>query len=237
MDDAPKRLQSAAGYLVHGLTASGAAAALLALYAAVDRDFPATFAWLGLALIIDGVDGALARAARVSRSAPLIDGAALDLVVDFLGYVVTPMAALWRSDLMPQPAALAIGLIVVTASALYFADRRMKTGDHWFRGFPALWNVLVFYLFVFRPPWPISAAAVLLAAAAMFAPIVNVHPLRVSMARRWTLAVGLAWAILASLTIWRQLQPDPWVKFGLAAAALYFLALPLARRAAGDDAA
>ena len=155
-------VRGAAGFLVHVLTASGGAVALLALYAAIERDFPATFGWLGLAMFIDGVDGSLARAARVTETAATIDGVILDLVIDFLAYVVAPVVALWRSDLMPTSVAFWIGLIVTIASALYFADTRMKTADHWFRGFPALWNVVVFYLFVLRPPWPIGAAAMLI---------------------------------------------------------------------------
>ena len=99
----------------------------VALTAAIERDFPACFAWLGLALVIDGVDGTLARAARVTETAATIDGVVLDLVVDFLTYVLVPVVALWRSDLMPTPVAFWMGLIVTIASALYFADTRMKT--------------------------------------------------------------------------------------------------------------
>ena len=218
-----------AGGLVHALTASGAAVALVALDAAIERDFPATFAWLGAAMVIDGIDGPLARAARVSKTAPSIDGAVLDLVVDFLAYVVTPVVALWRSDLLPTPVAFWIGLLVTGASALYFADRRMKTPDNWFRGFPAVWNVFVFYLFVFRPPWPVGAAAMLIGVATMFAPIVSVHPLRVKTMRRWTIAASLAWAIFAGAAVWQDLQPELWVRLGLIATAVYFVLLPLAR--------
>ena len=84
----------------------------------------------------------------------------LDLVVDFLTYVVTPVVAIWRSDLMPTAVAFWLGLVVVVASALYFADTRMKTGDYWFRGFPALWNVV-------RDLSLRAAAAVAVAAALM----------------------------------------------------------------------
>ena len=124
---------------------------------------PICFAWLGLALFIDGVDGTLARFAKVSETAATIDGAILDLVVDFLTYVLVPVVALWRSDLMPSTVAFWIGLVVVIASALYFADTRMKTNDYWFRGFPAIWNVFAFYLFVLRWPWPVNAALTLAA--------------------------------------------------------------------------
>ena len=112
-------------------------------------------------------------------TAASIDGAVLDLVIDFLTYVLVPVVALWRSDLMPTEASFWIGLVVTIASALYFADTRMKTDDLWFRGFPATWNIIVLYLFILRPPWIVSAGLLLGAAALMFAPIVFVHPLRV----------------------------------------------------------
>ena len=32
--------------------------------------------------------------------------------------------------------------------AIYFADRGMKTGDNYFRGFPAVWNLAAFYLYL-----------------------------------------------------------------------------------------
>ena len=223
-------VRRAAGFSVHMFTASGGAVALLALYAAIERNFPACFAWLGLALFIDGVDGTLARAARVTETAAAIDGAILDLVVDFLTYVLVPVFALWRSDLMPQPIAFWIGLVVVIASALYFADTRMKTNDYWFRGFPATWNVFAFYLFVLRWPWPVNAALTLLATAAMFAPVVFVHPLRVRRLRPLTIAATALWFALAGVAIVDGLQPPLWTTLGLAALAAYFLLLPLARR-------
>ena len=131
----PVDVARAAGFSVHLFTASGGAVAVLALYAAIERNFAICFAWLGLALFIDGIDGTLARAAKVQITAATIDGTVLDLVVDFLTYVLVPVIALWRSDLMPTQASFWIGLVVTIASALYFADTRMKTDDLWFRGF------------------------------------------------------------------------------------------------------
>lgn len=222
-------VRQAAAFSVHVLTASGGAVAVLALYAAIERDFTAMFAWLGLAIFIDGVDGTLARAARVTEVAATIDGVILDLVVDFLSYVLVPVVAIWRSNLMPTPLAFWIGLVVIIASALYFADTRMKTADNWFRGFPALWNVLALYLFVFRWPSLVNAAIVILAAILMFAPIVFVHPMRVERMRWPTLAATALWALCAALAIWRDLAPGFWVKAGLVATALYFFGLPLQR--------
>lgn len=225
----PVRVAKAAGFSVHVFTASGGAVAVLALYAAIERHFAICFAWLGLALFIDGIDGTLARAARVQVTAASIDGAVLDLVVDFLTYVLVPVVALWRSDLMPTEASFWIGLIVTIASALYFADTRMKTDDLWFRGFPATWNVVVLYLFVLRPPWIVSAVILLGAAALMFAPIVFVHPLRVVRLRGLTIAMTAAWFALAAIAIFERLAPPAWVGWGLIVTAAYFLSLPLMR--------
>lgn len=225
----PVDVARAAGFSVHVFTASGGAVALLALYAAIERNFAACFAWLGLALFIDGIDGTLARAARVHVTAASIDGAVLDLVVDFLTYVLVPVVALWRSDLMPTEASFWIGLIVTIASALYFADTRMKTDDLWFRGFPATWNIVILYLFVLRPPWMVSAVILLGAAALMFTPVVFIHPLRVVRLRGLTIAMTFAWFAFAAIAVAENLAPPAWVGWGLIAMAAYFLALPLLR--------
>jgi phosphatidylcholine synthase len=220
----PVGVASAAGFSVHLFTASGGAVAVLALYAAIERNFAICFAWLGLAFFIDGIDGTLARAAKVQITAATLR-TVLDLVIDFLTYVLVPVIALWRSDLMPTQASFWIGLVVTIASALYFADTRMKTDDLWFRGFPATWNIVVLYLFVLRPPWVVSALILLGAAALMFTPVVFIHPLRVARMRRLTIAMTIAWFALAALAIAENLAPQPWVGWGLIVTAAYFLVL------------
>ena len=223
----PARLS---GFLVHCFTACGAALGLAALFAAADGRFPAMFAWLGAAFVIDAVDGTLARRYRVEETVPHIDGAVLDLVVDFLTYVIVPLVALWRSGLLAPPLAVFVCCVVATASALYFADKRMKTHDLWFRGFPAIWNVLVFYLLVLRPG-PLAATLIIAAAAfLMFTPVVFVHPLRVVRLRLVTMTVTGAWSAAAIAAVEQGLsQADSFIKAALVAVAVYFLALPLFR--------
>jgi phosphatidylcholine synthase len=229
------QVRRAAGFSVHLFTASGSAVALLALYAAVDRDFPACFAWLGLALVIDGIDGTLARVANVAETASAIDGAVLDLVIDFLTYVLVPMVALWRSDLMPVTLSFWLSVLVVFASGLYFANTRMKTKDYWFRGFPAIFNVLAIYLFVLRPPALVSATLILVATAGMFAPIVFVHPMRVKQLRVFNIVALLAFVVLSALAIRQDLNAALWVKAGFLVVAAYFLAVPFWRHSPWAD--
>ena len=217
-------------YAVHAFTASGAGVGLLALHAAWEREFSTCFIWLALALFIDGVDGTLARFARVKEHAPHIDGDTLDNVVDFFTYVVVPAVALARSDLAPAWAAMPLALLIVSASAIYFADKRMKTHDHWFRGFPAIWNVLVFYLFAFQSPQWMTVAIVLAGVAGMFTPVVFVHPVRVTRLRAITTLMLAVWVASAALSLASDFGPNLYAKIGLAVSAMYFLALPFARR-------
>lgn len=223
------RSERVAGVAVHLFTAAGAGLGLLALTAAIDRRFALCFAWLGAALVVDGLDGALARRARVSETAPFIDGALLDLVVDYLTYVIVPLIALWRSDLMPHGLALACALVVAIGSALYFADKRMKTPDLWFRGLPGCWNIVALYLFAFRLPATMTAAILLGGTALMFAPIVCVHPLRVTRYRGLTLAISLLWLACAGAAILRSFAPTPLANWGLGLSGLYFIGLSVWR--------
>jgi phosphatidylcholine synthase len=227
--DGRVRLRTAAAFSVHIFTACGAACALLALKAAVDAAWMRMFLWLGLALIIDGVDGTFARRLRVAELLPRWSGDILDFVVDFTTYVLVPAYAMAASGLLPAAVALGLGLIVTVTGALYFADRRMKTSDSYFRGFPALWNVAAFYLFLLKPaPW-LGAVMIVLLAVATFAPIHFVHPIRASRWRPLNLAALLVWASLALVALARNLAPPAWVSATLAVIAVYFVIIGLLR--------
>jgi phosphatidylcholine synthase len=219
-----------AAFAVHIFTACGGACALLALIAAVAEQWPRMFIWLGIAVVIDGVDGTLARRLRVAELLPRWSGEVLDLVVDVLNYVFVPAYALAASGLLPASIATPLGLLVVVTGSLYFADRRMKTVDHYFRGFPALWNVAAFYLFVLKlTPW-LGAFAVVALSVLSFIPVHFIHPLRVSRARGVTMVMLVVWAALALLAIEHNLDPGFWIKAVLSVLALYFVAIGFLRR-------
>jgi len=143
-----ERLSAAA---IHLLTATGAAFALLALIAASRGDWQWMFVWLGVALIVDTVDGPLARRVDVTRVLPRFSGERLDLIVDFLTYVAVPAFALSQSDLLPQAFRLPAGIAVILSSLFHMADQESKTKDGYFIRFPAIWNVVCFYLFALSP--------------------------------------------------------------------------------------
>ena len=222
--------RNAMAFGVHVFTACGAGCALLALTAAVNGQWTATFVWLGVALCIDGIDGTFARRLQVAVLLPRWSGDILDLVVDILNYVFVPAYALVAGGLLPQPAAVPLGILIVVTGALYFADRLMKTSDYYFRGFPALWNIAAFYLFVLKPsPWA-GAVAIVALAALTFVPFHVVHPMRSTHLRGATIAALVAWAVLAILAVADDLSPPLWIGAALSALAIYFVAIGFFRR-------
>ena len=220
----------AAAFAVHIFTALGAACALVAQIAAMRADWSRMFVWLGIALVIDGVDGTFARRLRVAELLPRWSGDVLDLVVDVLTYVFIPAFALVTSGLLPASLAVMLGAVIVVTGALYFADREMKTSDYYFRGFPAVWNLAAFYLFLLKlPPW-LNALVVVALAILTFVPFHVIHPMRISHMRALTLAALVLWALLAIFAVARDLNPGLWVTGALILLGLYFIGIGFLRR-------
>jgi phosphatidylcholine synthase len=222
--------RSATAFAVHIFTACGAGCALLALTAAVNGRWAVMFVWLGIALCIDGIDGTFARRLQVAKLLPRWSGDVLDLVVDILNYVFVPAYALAASGMLPKPAAVPLGLLIVVTGALYFADRLMKTSDYYFRGFPALWNFAAFYLFILKPgPWA-GTVAIIALAVLTFVPFHVVHPVRIAHWRGVTTVALAAWAVLAIVAVAQDLKPPLWIGAALCALGIYFVAIGFFRR-------
>ncbi|MCX5480065.1 phosphatidylcholine/phosphatidylserine synthase [Kaistia geumhonensis] len=211
----------ASSWLVHMLTTSGAVFSMLAVLAVGRDSFVEAFLWLGAALFVDGIDGPLARIVRVEERVPWFDGAILDLVIDYSTYVFIPALILARSDILPPGLGVAGAVLVVAVGAIYFADTRMKTADYGFRGFPAVWNMVVFVLMAFDLNQVVAAAIIVLFAVLTFAPIEFVHPFRVKRLRAVTLTVTFAWAAFSILALADGMAPSLPVLVGLGTTTVY----------------
>lgn len=229
-------MRVAAAWLVHLFTASGVVIALLALEATYRGEWRLALLWLLAALAVDGVDGTLARWARVKEHVPRIDGEAFDLIVDYLNYVFVPAIFICRAGLVPETLALPLAAAILLSSVYVFVRRDMKTPDNYFRGFPALWNVVALYLFVAQPGAAAGAVAVAVLAMLSFAPIRFVHPFRVSDFQPWLRILAVLWAIATLALLWPGWGPDVarlwlWASYASAAA---LLAMGLIRTLRGD---
>lgn len=219
-------------FAIHVFTATGAGLAFLAMVLAAGGHWAAMFFTLGVALVVDAIDGPLARTFKVADVLPRWSGDTLDLVIDYLTYVFVPAYAIAASGLLPDTLALVSGVVVCMTGALYFADRNMKTDDNYFRGFPGLWNLAAFYLYILQPSEWVAAASVFGLAALCFVPVKFLHPFRVKHWRPFNVALLAVWAMLAFLAVIANLAPGPYVTIPLCVIAIYFFAVGLLRPAA-----
>jgi len=213
----------AAAFSVHIFTALGAGIALIAQLEAVREHWAAMFAWLGIALVIDALDGPIARRLDVVRVQPNWSGEVLDLVVDFVTYVFVPAYAITASGLLLPLAAPLLGIGIMVSSALYFADRRMKSDDNHFRGFPALWNAAAFYLFLLHLSPAISSLIVAVLIVLTFVPFHVLHPVRVVRLRGLTLTLVAIWAALVVYALANNFNAGTIVTVALCAIAAWIV--------------
>ena len=182
-----------AAWAVHGFTASGAVLGFLAIISIFNNDLVGAFLWLGLALLIDGLDGSLARKIGVTDKTPNIDGSALDLVIDYLNYVIIPALMIYWFQFVPPGWEIYIPAGIVAVSLYTFANINMKTSDYYFSGWPAIWNILVLYFYILGTNLWINLIVIIILYILTFVPIKFVHPLRVKNLRNYTIFATVLW--------------------------------------------
>lgn len=233
----PARKEVTAAWAVHAFTASGIVLGFLALVSILEGDKLGAFMWLGLALFVDGIDGTLARRARVKEVVPQVDGTTLDNVVDFFTYVIVPAMMIYWFNLVPDGLATISAAMVLLVSTYTFSNAGIKSDDYYFVGFPAVWNIVVLYFHILETgPW-VNLAVLIICAVLTFVPWKYVHPFRVKDWRVVTIPVTVLWAAttlrlvfggetahpastlvfllwvgsslyFAVLSAWRSMQPD-----------------------------
>ena len=196
--DPPAAARLTAAWGVHLFTASGAVLGALALVAisagALDR---AALLMLA-ALLIDSVDGTLARKVGVSEVLPNIDGRRLDDIVDYLNFVIVPVVFMLGSGHLLH---WSLAAAPILASAYGFSQENAKTDDDFFLGWPSYWNVVAIYLWLLQiSPLAGSILAVLLSIA-VFVPIKYIYPSKLTVLRKTTAAGGLVWGGLMTLAV------------------------------------
>lgn len=228
---------------VHLLTATGAVLSMLAMLAAVEEQWSLMFLWLVVALVVDGLDGPLARRYDVETNWPIYDGVLMDLIVDYLTYVFIPAFALFKSGLLTGWTGWLAIIAIVYGSVIYFSDTRMKTKDKSFAGFPACWNMVVLVLFALRPEEWITLAIVILLTVAMFLNLKFIHPVRTARWRQLSLPMALVWVICAGWAAIQDFDESSVIRAALVVTSLYLalagiaqqlLSEPARRRSARD---
>jgi phosphatidylcholine synthase len=208
-------------FCVHLLTASGSFLAFLGVVAASEKRFVDMFWWLGLALLVDGIDGPIARKVRVKEVLPNWSGDTLDNIIDYVTYVLLPAFALYQSHMIGEPWSFVAAGLIVVSSAIYYADMGMKTDEYFFSGFPVVWNMVIFTLFVIDASEAVAFSVVLISVILTFFPIHFLHPVRVKRLRPLNLAVFLLWSLLGGISLLMHFRAPDWVEWGVMATGLY----------------
>lgn len=211
----------ARAFSVHLLTASGSFLAFLSLVAASEGRWTAMFWWLGFALLVDGIDGPIARKLDVEHVLPSWSGVMLDNIIDYVTYVLIPAFALYESGFMGPGLSFLSAAIIVVTSAIYYADTGIKTRENFFKGFPVVWNMVVFTLFAIQAGEYLAFAAVVISAVLTFLPVHFLHPVRVVRLRPLNLAVFAVWCLFGVIALLQGLDVGTLVKLGLGLTGLY----------------
>jgi phosphatidylcholine synthase len=181
-------------WLVHVFTALGIVAALFALHDVLIGDPERAIFWLLLTLLIDGVDGPIARALEVERRVPLIDGFLLDLIIDYVACVIVPACFMYQFEVVPNNNfGVFVLAIMVFTSALWFARKDMMTEDNWFRGFPAAWNIVGPVMYLMEARQGIGATITLVLSVLSLTNMPYPHIARARFMRYWTWTGATCW--------------------------------------------
>lgn len=215
-------VQKARAWSVHVLTASGAVFGLLTLIAADQDNWKLVWVFVVLNMVIDGIDGTLARRWHVKTHAPQVDGALLDNIVDYFNYVLVPAYLLYEMDALHETLLIVVMAAMALSSGYQFAQLDAKTTDNYFKGFPSYWNVVVFYIFMYETSEMVNFLWLSLFAVLVFVPIKYVYPSRTATFQALTVALTAVSVILLLLIVVLFPEHPMWMVHGTMAYVVYY---------------
>ena len=227
------RTRVIAAWSVHAFTLTGVIWATLAMLALFADQPKLMWLYLGIALIVDGVDGTLARRADVKTYAPNFDGVILDCVVDYLTWTFIPALFMYREGLLGEGAIAVVLLALINVTSMFcYANTKMKTDDYYFMGFPAAWNIVALALWLAQPNTLFNAILVVFFSVLTWAPITFVHPFRVAKFMAINVIATFAWVVSSGVLVAYYPQKVHWAFIVWAVSGLWILVLGLVRTVA-----
>ena len=189
-------------WAVHAFTGSAVIWACCAMLALMRQEYLQMWGWLAISLIVDGLDGTFARRYRVKEVVPWFDSSSLDLIVDYLTWTFIP-AIFMSQNLSFAPGVpgkgidlivTAVLMVAVCASSMFcYCNKKAKSSDNYFVGFPAAWNIVILYLYLVDMSWWFNLTIVVLFIVLTLSPLTFCHPFRVE---------RLRWLNILSVVVW-----------------------------------
>ena len=164
--------------LVHFLTGSGIIFSFLALVSVIEGYKLQTFMFLGVALIIDIIDGTLARRYKIDVIFPNIDGKTLDTIIDYINYILIPCIMLYKFNYLPQNFSLIIPIVVLCISLYSYINIKLIDASFSYLGFPSIWNIILLYLEILSFNKWINLLIIIFFVFLKFVPFKVLHPMR-----------------------------------------------------------
>ncbi len=189
------------GFLIHLLTGLGLIAGLFALISVMNNNQKEAFLWLGVAFLIDSVDGTLARKFNVKKNFPSIDGKMLDSIIDFFNYVIIPSVMIYWFNYVPDHFILLIPATLILISIYSYVNLNILTNDNYYNGFPAIWNVIILYFYIFGTSQNFNLIFLFLLILLKFSPLKCIHPLRVKKLKILSIFFSVVWFITSVLLV------------------------------------
>lgn len=204
---------------------------MLALMAVLDGSPRSAVLLLVIAQVIDCIDGPLARRFDVASSTPRYDGYVLDLVIDYVTCVFVPVTFAWHFNVLPHNIVGEITVaLMLTTSALWFSRTDMMTADHWFRGFPGVWNLVVPTLWLLHSPGEVSVIVLVGLSLLTMSDVEFAHPVQVIRRRPATITFTMVWiGAIVVFTLLDSPQPTVLMSAVLLAGPLWNFRLSLGR--------
>jgi phosphatidylcholine synthase len=221
------KMRAILAYGVHLFTATGAVFGFLALLAVIQHEWKLMIVWMVASMLVDGLDGFLARLADTKTYAAKFDGALMDNIIDYFTYVVVPALFLFESEVLPPGWGIIGASAILLASAFQFSQTDAKTDDHFFTGFPSYWNIVAIYALVLGlNPW-VNLVILLLLVALVFIPIKYVYPTRSTYLRTLTLSLIAVYFVIGIWGLMSYPNIPTWMIWATVAFFGYYFGLSL----------
>jgi phosphatidylcholine synthase len=142
--------------------------------------------------------------------------------------------------MLPSEFQTLIAAMVLLLSALWFARTDIETEDHWFNGFPAVWNLAVPTFLIFDLTQQQTAVLTVLLAISQLTNIKFPHLVRVVKWRQITLPFGIIYTLTLLILSWNYsntegVQSSLVADIVMVAFPVYIAAISLVRTFTGGD--
>ncbi len=192
--------------LVHFLTGSGIIFSFLALISVLEGFKLQTFMFLGIALIIDTIDGTLARKYKTEIIFPNIDGKTLDTIIDYINYIFIPCIMLYKFNYLPQGFTIVIPIIILCISLYSYVNSQLIDTSFSYVGFPSIWNIVVLYLEILSFNQWINLLIILSFIFLKFLPFKVIHPMRYTKLKKTNITLLFAILFISSILLLNKLE-------------------------------